>query len=312
MPFVKLDCGILDSTIWSDSDARDVFLTALLMAVPREFTEPMPQIEVSSLELTGWAVPPGWYGFVEAAGSGIVRRSGVEHGAGVAALNRLGSPEQDSRTPDHDGRRCVRVDGGYVILNFIKYRERDHSAAERSRRYRDKQRHAVISERHGVAARNVTQAEAEAEADAKTTTSRPADVTDDPQFGVVWAAYPKRAGSNPKRAAWRCWHARIKDKIAPAVILAGVQRYAAYCRATGKWGTEYVMQATRFFGPNAEYTEAWKVPPAEPQYKGHGGERGRAVETVRAVPDPRNKMMKLAEIMREQGLTPPATQENTP
>jgi hypothetical protein len=44
----------------------------------------------------------------------------------------------ESRTPDFDGRRLVRVDGGYVALNFAKYREKDHTAAERSKRYREK------------------------------------------------------------------------------------------------------------------------------------------------------------------------------
>src|SRR3990167_930952 len=44
MPFVKLDCGILDSTLWFDRDARDVFLTALLMAVPYEVRESTPTI----------------------------------------------------------------------------------------------------------------------------------------------------------------------------------------------------------------------------------------------------------------------------
>ena len=57
---------------------------------------------------------------------------------GMKALERLGEPEQDSRTPDFEGRRLVRVDGGYLALNFAKYREKDHTASERSRRYREK------------------------------------------------------------------------------------------------------------------------------------------------------------------------------
>lgn len=167
MPFVKLDCGILDSTIWFDREAREVFITALLMAEPREFQDPQPQIEIRSLENTGWEVPPGWYGFVPASSLGIIHRAKVTEEAGLTALERLSSPEQESRTPDFEGRRLVRVDGGFIVLNYIKYRERDHSSAERSRRYRarKKARATVASSSHGVAPRDITQAEAEAEAE---------------------------------------------------------------------------------------------------------------------------------------------------
>lgn len=138
MAFVKLDCGILDSTLWVDREARELFVTALLMAEPFELREKASQISIKSLDETGFIVPVGWYGRVEAAGIGIVRRAGMEVEAGLAALERLGNPEMESRTPDFGGRRMVRVAGGFIILNFSKYREKDHTAAERSKRYRDK------------------------------------------------------------------------------------------------------------------------------------------------------------------------------
>jgi hypothetical protein len=170
MPFVKLDCGILDSSLWIERESREIFITALLMSEPREFSLPMPQIHIDSLEQTGWVVPPGWYGFIPAAASGIIRRALVDPAAGLTALKALGSPEADSRTRDFEGRRLVRVDGGFVVLNYMKYRERDYTAAERQRRHRQrirndqqkqqsKRRHALC---HGVT-RNITQAEAEAE-----------------------------------------------------------------------------------------------------------------------------------------------------
>lgn len=139
--FVKLDVGILESSLWVERDARDVFLTALLMAVPFEAEKPLPQLEIRSLKETGWSVPPGWYGFVPAAGVGIVRRSLVhDTERGYDALEVLGRPDEASRTPDFDGRRLVRVDGGFVVLNFMKYRDRDYTAAERSKRWRERQK----------------------------------------------------------------------------------------------------------------------------------------------------------------------------
>jgi hypothetical protein len=143
MPFVKLDTGILDSTLWLERDQREVFLTALLMAEPFEVKDPMPQLEVRSLETTGWEVPAGWYGMVHAAGVGIIRRAGIDEEPGLRALELLGSPEVLSRSQDFDGRRLVRVDGGYIALNFFKYRDRDYSGATRAKRYRERKKNAV-------------------------------------------------------------------------------------------------------------------------------------------------------------------------
>lgn len=139
MPFVKLDCGILESSLWPDKSARDVFITALLMARPVTILEPTPQYKVDCLDKTGWEAPPGEYGMVDASGSGILRRAMVEHDEGFAALERLGNPDSDSRTEFHEGRRMIRIDGGYLILNFMMYREKDITGAIRQARYR--QRH---------------------------------------------------------------------------------------------------------------------------------------------------------------------------
>ena len=109
-----------------------------MMARPMKFETPQAQIEVCTLAETGFVVPPGWYGFVEAAGPGIIRRALMDDAPGVAALQRLGAPEDASRSSAHEGRRMVRVNGGYVILNYWAYREKDHTAAIRMKRHRAK------------------------------------------------------------------------------------------------------------------------------------------------------------------------------
>ena len=140
MPFVKLDTGILDSTLWVERECREVFITSLLLAVPYETTEPLDQFEVRTLEKTGFIVPPGWYGFVQAAGVGIIRRALIDPEHGIAALEKLGRPDLESRSSEFDGRRMVRVSGGYIILNYFKYRDRDYTTAARSKRYREKKK----------------------------------------------------------------------------------------------------------------------------------------------------------------------------
>jgi hypothetical protein len=154
--FVKLDCGILDSTIWFDPDARILFITAMLMAAPYELLEPEPGIAIRTLDKTGFVVPAGWYGHVKASGIGIISRSKspMTDEQGLAALERLASPEPVSGSTAFEGRRMIRVNGGYLILNFSHYREKDHTSAERSKRYREKKMGKklpkVMRMRHGA------------------------------------------------------------------------------------------------------------------------------------------------------------------
>ncbi|MEH4988149.1 helix-turn-helix domain-containing protein [Enterobacter asburiae] len=83
-----------------------------------------------------------------------------------------------------------------------------------------------------------------------------------PEFEQAWQAYPKRAGGNSKAAAFKAWKARLKDGVKPESMLAGVQRYAAYVRATGSAGTQFVKQTATFFGPDLHFEEAWLAPSA--------------------------------------------------
>src|SRR5271166_3397486 len=99
MPFIKLDVGILESTLWIDRVLRDVFITALLMAEPHVLRSPTPTYEIGSTLTAEFIVPDGWYGFVAAADSGIIRRALVEHNEGMDALRRLGYIDSSSRSP---------------------------------------------------------------------------------------------------------------------------------------------------------------------------------------------------------------------
>ncbi|HBR8088342.1 helix-turn-helix domain-containing protein [Klebsiella pneumoniae] len=99
--------------------------------------------------------------------------------------------------------------------------------------------------------------------------SRSAKQDYSPEFEKAWQAYPKRAGGNSKAAAFKAWNARLKDGVKPEVMLAGVKRYAAYARATGSAGTQYVKQAVSFFGPDRHFEESWQAPSAPAG--GHNG-----------------------------------------
>ena len=168
MPFIKLDTGILESTLWIDRALRDVFITSLLMAEPIQLKSLTPTYEIGSVcQCPEFLVPPDWYGFVPAADSGIIRRALVEHAEGMEALKKLASPDPSSRSPEHEGRRMVRISGGFIILNYMKYREKDHGAAERMRLLRARRKQSVTANCSQML-QSVTYADAYAYADAET------------------------------------------------------------------------------------------------------------------------------------------------
>lgn len=61
-------------------------------------------------------------------------------------------------------------------------------------------------------------------------------------FDELWAAYPKRKGSNPREPARQKFRAALKSGTPPEQILAGAKAYAAEQRELGKVGTEFVAQ----------------------------------------------------------------------
>ena len=82
-------------------------------------------------------------------------------------------------------------------------------------------------------------------------------------FEVIMKHYPKRVGSNPKKRAYSAATARDSEEPSLTAMDMGAQRYAAFCDATGKTGTEYVMMAATFFGPEKHYENDWEIPKQE-------------------------------------------------
>jgi len=119
MAYTKLFHSIITSTIWTEDDAtRIVWITLLAMADRN--------------------------GEVQGSVPGLARIAGVPVESCRSAIEKFLSPDPDSRTIDDEGRRIQVIDGGWVLLNFEKYRQmasdedRRVKAAERQQRARDK------------------------------------------------------------------------------------------------------------------------------------------------------------------------------
>jgi len=84
----------------------------------------------------------------------------------------------------------------------------------------------------------------------------------DDEFEVAWKALPKRSGNNPKADALKAWKARLREGVKPTTMIEGAERYRALCEATAKAGTEFVMQAARFFGSARPFEQDFTLPAA--------------------------------------------------
>jgi hypothetical protein len=88
----------------------------------------------------------------------------------------------------------IRVDGGYLILNYMRYRDFDHSAAERQRRLRERRRETVTRDSHSVTrdsngASRIADADADAESMKNKNAASPLPVGLNTKAWTEWLAY---------------------------------------------------------------------------------------------------------------------------
>lgn len=121
----KLFSSITESTVWSEPDSTRIVWIAMLARMDR-------------------------YGRVFASIPGLAHLAHVSMEDCQKALKTLSAPDKWSRTPDNEGRRIVEIDGGWRLLNAIKYRDfrdeeyRRSKNAEYQRRHREKKRKYLL------------------------------------------------------------------------------------------------------------------------------------------------------------------------
>lgn len=115
--FTKLVPEIVMSSIWNESpEVRCVWIT--MLAIKDE------------------------NGIVLGTEETLARIANVTLQHVTDAIERFSSPDINSRTPDNEGRRIAKCDGGWIVLNHGKYRENDavlrEKTRERVRRFRER------------------------------------------------------------------------------------------------------------------------------------------------------------------------------
>src|SRR5882672_8988156 len=124
-PFTKLFSSIITSSIWNENDkVRVVWITMLALS--------------------------DMNGFVCASVGGLAHAARVTKEDCEAALGYLLSPDDDSRSQEFGGQRIDVTDGGYLILNYKKYRDlgrkidRDEYLADKQWESRQKRKQSSI------------------------------------------------------------------------------------------------------------------------------------------------------------------------
>lgn len=117
--YTKLFNSIVTSTIWTEDDkTRILWITMLAMS--------------------------DQHGEVHASIPGLARIAGIDTESAEQAINKFMAPDPYSRTPDNQGRRIAKIEGGWEILNHKKYRimasKEDAKAANNARVKRHRER----------------------------------------------------------------------------------------------------------------------------------------------------------------------------
>lgn len=157
MSFAKLDSGIVNSTLWVQPD--DVLRVWIWM---------LSQANAQGVVRTA------------APALALICMKSVDRIREIVAL--LEAPDPDSRSENDDGRRIRKIEGGWQIINYGRYRDnRDEDATRQRKREWDRANrpsgHSRVnksdeiptqSDQSDAVRRSPTQAEAEAEADITT------------------------------------------------------------------------------------------------------------------------------------------------
>lgn len=239
--YSKLFASILDSSVWLEDDATRIVWLTFLAAKDGE-------------------------GFARfAAIENLARRANVSVEKAQRAVEILEAPDNKSSNPENEGRRVERVPGGWMVLNAKIYddmvKREDERAATRKRVALHRQRKRNESPPAPPEAVTVVTVPTEH--------AERAEVVD-PAFEKAFGLYPSRGDhGNPKGAALKAWRARIRAGVPAQELTDGVVRYAAFIRAKGTEGSEFVKQASTFFGPQKFWLEPW-TPPSQPARNENG------------------------------------------
>ena len=155
------------------------------------------------------------FGIVDMTPEAISRHTTIPLNIITEGIEALEQPDPDSRRPDAEGRRIVRLDQargwGWEIVNHAQYRQ-IRSAEER----RDYQRAYMRDYRKGARRGRTAKAQGAPNGNGST--------EPDAAFAAFWQAYPRHTG---RAAAIKAWTKLAPDDALRATLLQAIEHQRA-------------------------------------------------------------------------------------
>jgi hypothetical protein len=120
--FTKLFSSITESTIWAEPDHVRILWITMLAMCDRQ-------------------------GRVYATIPGLAGRARISVEQCEEALGKFTSPDKYSRSKEFEGRRVEEIDGGWLLLNYERYRELRDSEADKEKKRRWAAKHRAYEKR---------------------------------------------------------------------------------------------------------------------------------------------------------------------
>lgn len=244
MGFTKLDEGILKSSIMAeDSDTFKVWI-ALLASCDRDGLA-----RVSAIFLSSVCHLP-----IE-----VVEK----------ALDILSSPDKHSRSDEEEGKRTQRVDGGYFLINYGKYREFTYSQspeAIRKREYRKKKKEEGDMMGHDGTSPGHSASASSSASSLKRGSKEGEKGRYTPIFEEFWSIYPRKREKKDAFSKWKELTKAQKDEV----ILA-TPNYAEEMKIN-EIESNFIKLPKTFLNPKKErwkdfLPENWKKPKEKETYQ---------------------------------------------
>jgi hypothetical protein len=202
--YAKVFTQILDSSLAENFQVRHIFEDLLKLSDPN--------------------------GVVDMTHAAIARRINCPLDIVTEALHTLEQPDPKSRTPDHEGRRIVKVDEhrdwGWMIVNFAYYRsvateeQRREKTRLRVEKFRIKKREAIETPE---LTESVTQSNANVTPPYAFASPSASKKEGDSKGGARLAdstEIPMELDTPPFRQAWAKWLSHLKQKRSTATLHA--------------------------------------------------------------------------------------------
>jgi len=190
MSYTKLDSKIITSSIWD----QPAFVLKCF--------------------ITFWALCDNEDGAITATKESVFRASNLTREEFDIALSMLLSPDELSKTPDHDGKRILQISNTeWLIVNYSKYRLPE---SEKKEKHRDKMRSWREKNKNNntcdvtVTSRDENHCHSPACVSVSDSVSSEEDYKEEQKtFDQFWAAYPKKKSKGDAQKAW----SKIKSPV---------------------------------------------------------------------------------------------------